>query len=507
MRRRDFIKKTTAAGALALASQATSKGEKTSSTPAKSKRPNILYVFPDQWRPQALGFMGEDPVSTPHLDRFAAESRVLTHCVSTHPLCSPYRAMLLTGKLPHRTGVYTNVNSKTVPFGNYLQNEERCFSDILSEEGYSAGYIGKWHLDPPREEEYPYLGEVGRPVRGDGRVWDAYTPPGPRRRGFDFWYSYGAFDAHFRPHYWTGEDPVDQRKEVYQWSPAHETDVAIEYLKNEDGKFRDPAKPFALVMSMNPPHPPYDQVVPTYREEFDRMPKEELLNRPNVDLESEDPGAVKARAKAAGYFAMVNAVDEQFGRIMATLEEEGLADDTIVVFTSDHGELMGSHNHMQKNLWYKESANVPFIVRWPGKIEPGRDDLLLGTTDVFPTLLSLAGLESSLPEDLDGVDRSAVFLGKRAERPEYTLYTYSRSPDSSRIRRGLIGHKYSFVCDADSKSEIRWILHDNVSDPYQMKNIAPESPELVAELKAKLVAMLERYDDPWVEQVRAAALT
>ena len=113
-----------------------------------NKRPNILFVFPDQYRLQALGFRGEDPVHTPNLDAFAAESRVLTHAVSTRPVCSPYRAMLLTGQYPHKNGVVVNCNSNTSALGNYLKESTVCLSDVLAEAGYSQGYIGKWHLDP-----------------------------------------------------------------------------------------------------------------------------------------------------------------------------------------------------------------------------------------------------------------------------------------------------------------------------------------------------------------------
>ena len=156
---------------------------------AEQKHPNLVFVFPDEYRKQAMGFMNEDPVITPNLDAFAKESLVLTQALSNRPVCSPYRAMLFSGKYPHGNGVLTNCNSRTVQFENYLKDTERCFSDVLHDLGYCQGYLGKLHLDPPNEK-YEYT----EGPRGDGTIWDAYTPPGPRRHGFDFWYSYGCCD-------------------------------------------------------------------------------------------------------------------------------------------------------------------------------------------------------------------------------------------------------------------------------------------------------------------------
>jgi uncharacterized sulfatase len=184
--------------------------------------PNVVFVFPDQFRQQAIGFMQQDPVITPNLDRFASESLVLTHAVSNYPVCSPYRAMLFTGKYPFSTGVIGNCYSGTIPYGVQLRASERCFSDVLHDVGYSLGYIGKFHLDLPREEDIPFTeGWRGQP--GAGSFWDAYTPPGPRRHGFDFWHSYGCCDQHLTPHYWHNDAKVDERTDIEGWSVQHET--------------------------------------------------------------------------------------------------------------------------------------------------------------------------------------------------------------------------------------------------------------------------------------------
>jgi arylsulfatase A-like enzyme len=215
-----------------------------------ARPPNLVYVFTDQHRVQAMGFMGEDPVVTPNLDRFAAESKVLVNAVSNRPLCTPYRGMLLTGRWPHSTGLTTNCNSSTPE--TYLRTSERCISDVLADAGYSCGYIGKWHLDTPQ----------GVPKASHWRkaVWDCYTPPGPQRHGFGFWHSYGCSDNHTHPHYWIGGAPEKEKTFFREYSPIHEAGVAAGFIENKGGRQRKAGAPFALFVSMNPPHPPFNKV-------------------------------------------------------------------------------------------------------------------------------------------------------------------------------------------------------------------------------------------------------
>ncbi len=454
-------------------------------------RPNILFVLCDELRQAAVGCYGQDPVITPTLDRFAGQSLVLTHCVSNQPVCTPYRGMLFTGKYPFSTGLFTNCNSRN---RIHLRDDARCIGDVMSENGYSLGYIGKLHLHKPTEECAKY-GEGPRP---DGVVWDAYTPPGPARHGFDFWYSYGCCDRHLTPHYWTGDAPASQPIEPKEWSVKHETDVAIEYIKNPGGKYRDPNKPFMLLVSHNPPHMPFHEVPEQYKKPFADKPIGKLLTRGNVRYKNEE----QARREAADYFAAVHGIDQQFGRILDTLDEQGLAENTIVIFTSDHGEMMRSYDRIGKNIWYDESLLVPWLMRWPGKIKPGRDDLLLGAIDIYPTLLGLAGLSDAAPSDIEGDDRSAVLLGRGGERPTSAFYLWPHAntqTDHGHFAsiRGLRTHRYTFVVGRDAVGRDTPILHDNQTDPYQFTNAADDHPSLVARLRGELDAWLKRTNDPW----------
>ena len=453
-----------------------------------AKHPNLVFVFPDEYRKQAMGFMNEDPVLTPNIDRFATESLVLTDAVSTRPVCSPYRAMLFTGQYPHANGVLANVNSTTVEYENYLQESSRCFSDVLHDAGYHQAYLGKLHLDPPNEH-YQYT----EGPRSNGVIWDSYTPPGPRRHGYDFWHSYGCCDWHFDPHYWTGDDPIDKRLEPKEWSTKHETDVAVKYIKNEAGQYRDSDKPFSLVISHNPPHMPFKQVPEEYVAQYGDATHEDLLNRPNVAV---DERGDAARDNVKHYFAMVTGVDENFGRILDCLKEEGLEEDTIVVFTSDHGEMMGSHGQIGKTVHYEESFAVPFIIRWPGKISAGTDDLLIGTPDLMPTLLNLMGV-GNVPESVQGADYSSILLGEDGTRPTSALYLNVNASDPAGGMRGVRTHRNTFVVKRKSEGE-EVVLHDNIADPYQLENVAEQNPELVSELRQEMNAWLEKNEDPWL---------
>jgi arylsulfatase A-like enzyme len=451
-------------------------------------RPNLVFIFPDEYRQQAVGFMGQDPVVTPNLDRFASQGLVLTNAVSTYPLCSPYRAMLLTGKYPHSNGVITNCHSESVRLGCFLKENERCLSDVLKDADYSLGYIGKWHLEGPTKEDAMH----GEGPRGDGRVWDAYTPP-ERRHGFDFWHSYGCCDRHLNPHYWHGNARIDEKIDVEEWSVRHETDVALDFIHNRNNECREAGKPFALFVSFNPPHMPFHEVPGEYLDAYEGKEPEDLLVRPNVRLEGRG-GA--ARNVVKGYFAAITGIDEQFGRILSALDEEGLSENTIVVFSADHGEMMGSQGMMHKNLWYDESLLIPFIMRWPARIAPRTDDVLLGVPDTMPTLLGLMGLRDRIPGAVEGTDYSVILLGEDAERPSSALCMRIAPTSPEKGWRGIRTDRHTFVV-LDQGDERGTFLYDNEEDPFQMNNVAADSPELVEELARDLDEWLRRTSDPW----------
>lgn len=476
-------------------------------TAKKPERPNIIYVYPDQFRNQALGFWNDeeyagcvnwtaDPVHTPRLDAFASQSLVLSHAVSTCPLSSPYRGMFLTGMYPERNGVTLNCMAERPE--STLNPDAVCISDVLKAEGYSCGYIGKLHADHPTPNDPANPGHYVSDRRPE---WDAYTPA-ERRHGFDYWYSYGTFDEHKNPHYWDSEGVRHDPKE---YSVVHETDKAIEFLRNENGERKADA-PFFLTIAYNPPHSPYESVSDCCEkglELYKDKSIEELLVRPNADRN-------RAKAKSARYyFANVTGVDREFGRILDELERSGLDDNTIVVFTSDHGETMCSqHTDDPKNSIYTESFNVPFIIRWGDKLKHRVDDIMLGTTDIMPTLLALAGLGDKIPASVEGRDYSSTLLGDSEERPDAALYirnTNGPKDDKGMVRgifpaaRGVKTATHTMEISIRPDYSLgRVLLFKDTEDPYQMNPLDyREHAELFSDLCDKLREKLKESNDIW----------
>jgi len=463
----------------------------------KDNRPNLLFIFPDQFRKQAQGFLKQDPVYTPNIDKLAENGVVFSNVVSTNPLCSPYRGMLLTGKYPLSNGVLSNCNSSRTPFDNFLNPEDECISDVVSENGYNAAFVGKWHLDGPEGTK-----------AGEPKIWDAYCKPGKHRHGFDFWYSYGADDNHLRPHYWINNAPEEDAKYFNEWSPEHEAKVVQNYLRNVDGKYRDSEKPFTMIWGINPPHHPFNLVPEKYKKNFEGKTEKDVLKRPNVQFtdnrEMGDRGfgdmfVEKRVDQSTDYFSMCEGVDVQIGKVLKTLKEEGLTDNTIVIFTSDHGEMLGSQGMMHKNIWFNEAYEVPFIVNWPKNIKPGTDDLLLSTPDLMPTLLGLMGMGDKIPEEVEGKDYSGIFRGENVERPEAALYFFAKPEDEKEKRRGVKTHTHTYVVTYDNKGEKAYFLYDDKNDPYQMENVYGQNADLEQKLSELLKDILVRTNDPFVD--------
>ncbi|MDR0353931.1 MAG: sulfatase [Opitutaceae bacterium] len=376
-----------------------------------TRPPNILFVFSDQQRRHALGFMGEDPVRTPHLDRFAAESAVCDHAVACNPISTPNRGIMMTGLYPTRTGVYANDHG--------LRPGTPTIGDHLKTAGYWTAYIGKWHIHDSTSRFVPR----------------------DRRQGFDYWHATNCNHDTFTRRYWEeNETPVI---DTPGWQPPHETDTALRALRDRP---RD--RPFALFLSWTPPHNTHGpgfirhRDVELPRDMADEMravgyPLEMQYHAPEEFEAHYQNGAPPprranvpgdyARDALAGYFGACESLDAEFGRLLAGLDRQGLAENTLVIYTSDHGEMLGSHGRMQKSIWFEESIGVPLLVRWPGRIAPARHPLVFNSLDWAPTLLGLAGAPAPTPARFDGTDHSATLL---APAPSTDATTDATTPAS-----------------------------------------------------------------------------
>lgn len=488
-------------------------GSNAQSADNSEQRPNIIYVFPDQFRNDACGFWRQkgfkeyrkakgDPTITPNLDRFARESLVLSSAQSNSPVSSPHRAMLMTGMYSaEKNGVPVNCNTGSPK--SSLNPNAATIGDVFSQNGYDCAYIGKYHLDTPTPNDPQ---RPGKYVQDAEVVWDAYTPK-ELRHGFNYWFSYGTFNEHKNPHYWDNEG---RKHQPHEYSPIYEAKKAIEYMKNV-GNVRDTGKPFLMMIGMNPPHEPYSSFRDCMEEDYNLykdMPMDSLL-RPNVVNRS-----LPKVNSTPYYFANVTGVDRAFGMILDALKELGLDKNTIVVFTSDHGELMCSHGEATeaKNMPYSEAMNVPFILRYPGKVEPRVDSMLLSTPDIMPTLLGLSGLEKYIPEEVQGTNYSGLFFNSNTKllRPQGALFfkqadgqivSNGEATNYFPVARGIKTAKYTLAFEIRKDMKLkRTYLFDDENDPYQLNNLPlKENKKIVKTLCKELKYQLKNINDPWFE--------
>jgi arylsulfatase A-like enzyme len=425
------------------------------------KKPNILYVFADEWRGNATGYAGDPNVKTPNLDRLATQGVNFCNAVSVCPVCTPYRASLMTGRFPTSTGMFLN--------DAYLPSEELCMAEIFKEAGYTTGYIGKWHID------------------GHGR--DSYIPQ-ERRQGWEYWKVLECTHNYNNSAYYSGNDP--QKKTWEGYDAFAQTKDAQNYLKE---KARG-GQPFILTISYGVPHFPHGSAPEEYKKLY--LP-EQIKLAPNVPESMKE----KARLELQGYYAHCTALDRCIGELMATLDETGLAENTIVVFTSDHGETMGSHgnNPAQKQVPWDEASRVPFLLRFPSA--HGSQGVIvktpLTTPDILPTLLGLAGV--SIPKSIDGDDLSGVMRNSTFAVDRAALYVGvapfanlgEEGKANKREYRAIRTSRYTYVRDLKGA----WLMYDDQTDPFQMINLAniPKYAALQKELDKKLQAELKRRGD------------
>jgi len=440
---------TAAAGLLAgCASEAALRG--------KGRKPNVVFVLADQWRAQACGYAGDPNLQgkTPVLDRLAAESVDFTHAVSCCPVCTPYRASLLTGQYPLTHGLFVN--------DVCLSTRATSVAQAFAQAGYDTGYIGKWHVD------------------GHGR--SAYIPP-ERRQGFDYWKVLECTHAYNRSPYYAGNDAAQRLWEGYD--VFAQTRDAQSYIADHAKR----TKPFLLILSWGPPHNPYETAPDEYKRLFDAK---DIVLRPNVQGDR-DP-----RKDLAGYYAHIAAMDKCLGDLLKTLDDTGLRDDTIFVFTSDHGDMLGSHSEVRKQRPWDEAVRVPLLVRYPAAQTQGRKLAVpINTPDLMPTLLGLSGV--GIPKTVQGDDFSALICGAAAPEDNpaliacYTPFGEWTREKGGREYRGVRTTRHTYVRDLSGP----WLLFDNEADPYQLDNLVnrPEHAALQARLEAALQKLLKKTGD------------
>jgi arylsulfatase A-like enzyme len=419
-------------------------------------KPNVVFVLADQWRAQATTWENDPNLigKTPALDKLASESVNFKYAVSCTPVCTPYRGSLLTGQYPLRHGLFINDVS--------LKSNAVSIAEAFVAGGYDTAYIGKWHVD------------------GQGR---SASIPRERRQGFDYWKVLECTHDYNRSPYYQQDDPTKQVWKGYDaFAQTQDAQAYIRSRKTED-------KPFLLILSWGPPHNPY-QTAPQACRIFDPV---------KIVLRKNAKDTLAFRKDLAGYYAHIVALDKALGDLLMTLDEKGLRDNTIFVFTSDHGDMLGSHGEIRKQRPWDESIRVPLLIRYPTALKSGRkSELLINTPDLMPTLLGLSGVP--VPPTVEGENCAALLRGEQPEPADgaaliacYTPFGEWTAAHGGRAYRGVRTTRYTYVRSLEGP----WLLYDNVSDPYQLDNkVADPSCQAVREkLEGELTRLLNKTQD------------
>ena len=415
-----------------------------------SQRPNVVFVLADQWRVQSTGYNGDENLKgrTPNIDRMAESGLNFINAISVCPLSGPARASLLTGQYPTTHGIFLN--------DLHLRDEAVTMAEIYKQSGYQTAYIGKWHLD------------------GMGR--SNFTPR-ERRQGFDYWKALECSHDYNQLLYYSGDS--DEKRYWDGYGPYEETADAVQYIRENAKK----AKPFLLFLAWGAPHFPLDNAPEEMQKLF--IP-DSIRLQPNV------PENMRSAAKkeSAGYYAHIAALDKCMGDLQRAIAEAGISENTIFVFTSDHGEMMGSQGIRPtlKQVPWAESVRVPFLLQYPARFgnQKIRISAPLNTPDILPTLLSLSDIP--VPETVEGEDMTNMIRRPR-KTSEKAALIMSVSPSISLLKdeyRGIYTSRYTYVETLRGP----WLLYDNTVDPMQLNNLAGNAA--YARLQKKMESSLRQ---------------
>ena len=433
--------------------------------------PNLVFVFSDQQSFDMLGCYGNKQIKTPNLDRFASEGVRFTHCFSNSPICTPFRGMLLSGQHSIKNGCFIN----DVPL---IPGHGKKFAEVLSDAGYSSAYIGKWHL---------LGGDRDRPI-----------PKGEMRYGFDELFFSNNVHLDYRAgksFYWNDEG---ERIFYDVWEPYGQTNQAVEYLESRKGQ----KNPFALFISWHPPHDYARFEGEDGRKHYMYDAPEELMLKYNRDSIEVRPGMESTpdlRRMYHGHMAMISGIDSAFGILMNTLEKLGLDENTLVVFTSDHGDMLEFDQAVfPKQYPHDYSLHIPYIMRWPGVFKEGSSNgVLFSALDMMPTILGLMG--QKVPVECDGKNLSEAILDSDEDAVDFVpIWLYE-----GKGFRGVITRDFTFATQKNAtEGSLQSVLYDRNNDPFQLHNLFTDE-DFAAE-KEKLWKMTEDwmnvYEDSFFEQ-------
>ena len=462
-------------------------------------RPNVLIIYPDQMRYDAMGSAGNPVIKTPNIDRLAMEGVHFAEAYLSFPICCPFRASMLTGKYAHGHGMVQN----HFP----LRGDQTFLAEVLREAGYRTGYIGKWHLE-------------GGPKPG-------FVPP-HRRFGFEHFIGFNRGHDYLQSIYF---DDAGQAYAPKRYEPDYQTDQFIEFI--DGAVVEGDGRPFFGYISYGPPHFPNnmpEHYRTLYRPEEVPLPpgvpnpelqvavqrrrNEEFCggdprspHRSHAAYDTKPPGEPETEAEIrqfiAEYYGMIANIDWNVGRVLNRLDALGIAENTLVVFLSDHGDMLGQHGYFCgiKCQGYRAAMQVPLNIRYPARFEAGRTTRALVDVgvDMMPTLLDLCGIEA--PEGMHGQSYLPVLDGTASEARDAIMYQVMRQTGGQQgefspyAQRGIRTREWLYVRHRDR----RVMLHDLRGDYHEQKNLVERAGHaaLMDDFDARIAAHMAETGDDW----------
>ena len=448
--------------------------------PILAKSYHVLVIQTDEHHFKTLGCYGGRIVETPNIDWIAKHGAIATSFYATTPVCSPSRGALISGRYPQNTPVTNN----NISLGDHIVT----FAEVLRRKGYKTGYAGKWHLDGLGKPQWAPIRKFGFDdnrymfTRGHWKKFEI-TSDGPR----------GAAIKRGKPYY--GVENADKESFSTDWLASR----TIDFIN------ANKTKPFCYMVSFPDPHGPN-----TVRKPYDTMYKNVnvpipiSVNKPRSQTPRWAAGDPKITADTVRllmpkYYGMINCLDDNIGRILDTLRKNGQIDNTIIVFTSDHGDLCGEHGRLNKGVPYEGSARIPFLFHCPGKIPAGTIvNQALSCVDFVPTLFALTG--DKLPMGVEGRDASALFRGTKNQ---WEAIAFIRSTSTGKPWIAAITDRYKIVY---SGLGAPW-LFDLKTDPDELHNAftQPKAQRIIKRLTSKLAAYTKHHNDPYGDNARIKA--
>lgn len=484
---------------------------------SQNEHPNLLFIMTDQQRFDALSMAGNTVLETPNLDRLAREGAFFTNAYTQAAVCAPARASILTGFTIENTGLKTNELVKKATRDSGIMPQP-TFDEILVGNGYSAEHYGKWHNPVFHGEVYSNK-DFGSLHKDYLDYLDKHIPIRPLKKGE----LYDTFSE--RPYV---PNPMDRRygaseKELMEWAkgrhpqpdlhgklsiPSKHSYTAFQAKKVMDAIERHKNHPFTITSSFNHPHAPMlpspeyyhmypveDMVPPiSINDDMVNSPYSAANKRLNLP-EYSDPNEI--RYMMTDYYSMIKEVDDWIGKILDKLDELNLTNNTMVVFTSDHGEMLGAHGMREKNVFYEESAHIPLIIRYPVKIKSHTVvNQYVSTLDLFATILDYMGQKAPAS---DGKSLRDVIENKETQRKNYLVtewdYRGDVQPNYMIIKEG-----WKLMVPYTKESKVIDALYHLPEDPSEINNLIGNNPdrynykEKVAELKADLLEWLKTHN-------------